>query len=90
MTYMFLYPLIPGALVFLIFTLTGIKKPDRISYNLYNSGIAALTIGSLLQGIFKIAGTSSSFIIVYWIAGFTLIGLGVIAFIRNHIIRAKT
>ena len=58
MTLMFLYPLVGGAAIYLVFGLI-FKKIDykslRIYFNIYNSGIATLTIGSLLKGIIVIA-----------------------------------
>ncbi|MDD3214712.1 MAG: hypothetical protein PHY64_13635, partial [Eubacteriales bacterium] len=54
MTLMFLYPLIGGALMFTLLSLskTAVEaKPRyRVYYNRYNSGIATLTAGSLLKG----------------------------------------
>ncbi|MGE4548332.1 MAG: hypothetical protein AB7C89_02140 [Intestinibacillus sp.] len=65
MTFMFLYPLVGGALVFL---LCGLRFPAlrrvrgyRLCYNAYHSGIATLTVSSFLHGILEIAGTSSPF-----------------------------
>jgi hypothetical protein len=66
MDYMFLYPLVGGAIVFLF---PRGKKNSRLGYNLYNSGLAALTAGALLRGIVEIAGTGSP-----WIACFTAVG----------------
>ena len=43
--------------------------PKRGSSNLYHSGIATLTIGSCLRGIFDIYGTTSDFIFLYWLVG---------------------
>ena len=77
MTWMFLYPLIGGAVLFL---LLGFLFPElnrfigyRIFFNLYNSGIAVLTVGSLLKGIMEIAGTSSSYLTLYYISGYVFV-----------------
>lgn len=84
MSLMFLYPLIGGALMFL---LLRFLKPTaevmpyyRRHYNLYNSGIATLITGSLLKGIFDIAGTSSPYTILFYIVGGLFILAGVIGF----------
>ncbi|WP_430839434.1 hypothetical protein [Clostridium nigeriense] len=55
----------------------------RISFNIYNSGIAALTVGSLLHGILEIAGTSSEYIMYYSILGWMAVGTGIISFFIN-------
>lgn len=70
---MFLYPLLLGALVFTVFVFAKIPKMNRLSFNIYNSGIATLTVGSCLHGIFVIAGTASSYQFVYTYIGISLI-----------------
>lgn len=80
MVYLFLFPFIGGVLVFV--TIGLLKKlpfPSRISLHLYNSGLATLWIGSCLQGVLEIYGTSSNYIAVYWIVGSILIMLGVVS-----------
>ncbi|MEG0772096.1 MAG: hypothetical protein RR409_02100 [Clostridium sp.] len=83
MTWMFLYPLIGGALIYFI-----IEKfmPHIIRFegyrgflNIHNSGIATLTIASFLKGIFEIAGTNSPFLQYFYIVGvaFLIVGLGI-------------
>ncbi len=78
MTYMFLYPLIGGSFVYLIMALFFSKlylfKGYRGIYNLYNSGIAVLTVGSMLKGVMEIAGTASLYIKFYYIVGYALLG----------------
>lgn len=82
MTYMFLYPLVGGAILLAVMLIQQKSQKEhayhRASYNLYNSAIASFTIGSMLQGIFEIAGTNSGFITVYYIAGFVLILLSIV------------
>lgn len=64
MTYLFMLPLILGVLpeitIYVISIL--IKKSiiiNRFTDNAYCSGVVALTISSMLRGIFDIAGVSS-------------------------------
>jgi hypothetical protein len=73
MDYMFLYPLVGGAIAFLFFR--G-KKKSRLGYNLYNSGLAALTVGALLRGIVEIAGTGSPWISCFTAAGWLFTAAG--------------
>lgn len=85
MSMMFLYPLLGGTL---IFTLAWIIIPhsDEVScyrffYNIYNSGVAALTVGSVLNGIFEIAGTSSPYTIAFFILGWTFSAFGLLEYL---------
>ncbi|MBN7772508.1 hypothetical protein [Clostridium aminobutyricum] len=84
MTWMFLYPLLGGAFFYVVMGVL-IPTANRINgyrkfYNLYNSGIATLTVGSFLNGILEIAGTSSPYTIFFYFAGGLLMAVGSIAF----------
>jgi hypothetical protein len=65
MDFMFLYPLLGGTAVFILLAAALPRLPERFrrisrtGYNLYHSGIAALTAAAMLTGIMEIAGTSS-------------------------------
>jgi hypothetical protein len=85
MTWAFLYPLIGGALFFL---LLGLLLPRinyfagyRLLYNSYNSGIAVLTVGSLLKGVMEIAGTNSPYLKMYTMIGYGFMAFGLIVII---------
>ena len=81
MTWLFLWPLVLG--VFPCLTLLLLKKlprPNRFTINAYNSGVAAVTVSSLLRGIFEIAGTASPLQTGLWIAGFVMTGAGIIGY----------
>jgi len=80
MTYLFAIPLIGGFIRILMCLILGKKSLHRFSKNAYNSGIATLTVGSLLKAVFEIAGTSSVYEIVFWIVGGLLIVIGIIGF----------
>lgn len=80
-------------LYFLIFLLV----PDisrfvayRIFYNIYNSGIATLSLGSFLKGIFDIAGTSSTYIAVFYAIGELLVAVGVVMLLVLAVNRKKS
>lgn len=85
MTWMFLYPLIGGALWFFLIVVAfpRIRKiyGYRLFFNLYNSGIAALTVGSFLQGVVEIAGTNSPYIVQYFRVGWLCATLSLIVFL---------
>lgn len=82
MTWMFLYPIVGGSLFFILieFLVPGIDRivGYRIFYNIYNSGIAVLTVASFTQGILEIAGTNSPYLTLYYRGGWLLIGSGLI------------
>ncbi len=59
MTYLGLIPLVLGSLPAFIFWRKNIPAPGYLSYHMYFSGVAALTMASCLRGIFDIAGNSS-------------------------------
>jgi hypothetical protein len=82
MTWMFLYPLAGGALYFFIigklFPRITHSVSCRVFLNLHNSGIASLTIASLLKGVFEIAGTNSPHLVYYNAAGWGFIAAGLL------------
>ena len=55
----------------------------RLLYNLYNAGIAALVIGSMIKGVLDIVGTTSPYTAVYFIIGWLLAGDGFSCFLWN-------
>ena len=62
MTWLFAWPFALGVLPSLYWgwrLQDGVPGPGRIPVNLYHSGVAAVTVSSLLRGIFEIAGTAS-------------------------------
>ncbi len=87
MSLMFLYPLIGGVLLFILLRIFVPYAVDikyyRLFVNCYNSGIATLTLASALDGVFEIAGTSSSYLIFFSVSGWLLIILGLITLITN-------
>jgi len=81
MVYLFLFPLIGGVLPFTLLRLTRHGAfPPRISFNLYNSGIATLAVGSAMQGALEIYGTTSNYMPVYWNVGIALIVMATILY----------
>ncbi|HEM3195812.1 hypothetical protein [Streptococcus suis] len=87
MHYMFCVPLIGGALLLGMLTL----KPNlsRVTFNLWNSGVATITAGCLLRGIINLSGRSTTLNQPYWYigAGFlvlSLVGLFINPSASNH------
>lgn len=90
MSLMFLYPLLGGVLPFM---LLGLLLPQadqarlyRFSANAYHSGIATLTIGSLLTGILQIAGTASPYLIGYSVTGWSLLVIGLSIYLASLLV----
>lgn len=73
MLYAFAVPLVGGVLSFLGMAFSRMTVPNRVSLNLYHSGIAALTTGFLFEGALEIYGTTNRLISVYWILGILFI-----------------
>jgi hypothetical protein len=86
MTYMFLIPLLGGSLVFAWCYLlqNRVKAPSRLSFNLYNSGIAWLTVGSCIKGVIEIAGYESDYITVFFVIGLFFLFFGLSAYMMQY------
>lgn len=89
MLYAFGFPLAGGAVPFSVLALYARRLPGRVSRNLYHSGIASLTVGSLMQGVLEIYGTTSRLLRVYWIAGAVLLLSGIAAYLAADIRTAR-
>lgn len=74
MIYAFAFPLVGGTLPFLVMSLARVHRiPSVFAQKLYHCGIATLTVGSIIQGVLAIYGTTNSLTPVYWLVGFLLI-----------------
>lgn len=76
MNFMFLWPLI--CLVIYIVLAVVKSAPNRFSENILNAGTATFTVGSMIRGIFEIAGTSSDYEMYFFILGGVLAVTGVV------------
>lgn len=75
MIFAFAVPLFLGALLYALL-LHFDKAPGRLFLNLWNAGVACLSVGSVFQGVLAIYGTTNALIVVYPIAGGILMLLG--------------
>ncbi len=83
MIYAFAYPLVGGALAFLIlFFVKTTRYPNNLACNLYHSGVATLTVGSIVQGVLEIYGTTNVLTDFYKIIGIPMVvaGIGIYLF----------
>lgn len=78
MLFAFVLPLFGCALPYSIMVLTEKRLPTKFTLRLWNSGIAILTVGSILQGVLEIYGTTNGLMLYYPIAGmfFCILGFG--------------
>lgn len=82
MLYAFAFPLVGGALVFLRMAYSRkVRIPNQTAQNLYHCSLAAWTVGSLLQGILDIYGTTNRLIKVYWITGAVLLAAALVSYL---------
>ncbi|MBF0779030.1 hypothetical protein [Streptococcus cuniculi] len=77
MHYLFAVPLIGGSLLLLAFYL--FPQLSRLSFNLWNSGVAVLTAGFLLRGIINLSGRSTTLDLPYWYIGGCLLLLTILS-----------
>ena len=81
MTFCFLPALVLGFLPFGLFYLAAIHAPGRLSYNLYNSGVAALTVGFVFKGVLEIYGTTNVRSEIYFAAAALFIAASAVSFV---------
>lgn len=81
MIYAFAIPLLGGVLPFMLTVMFNASEfPDRLSLNLYNSGIATLTTGSIVNGVLEIYGTDNPLVCAYVFSGVLFILAGIIVY----------
>ena len=74
MSYAFVFSLVLGVVGFIVFG--RLNLDNRIAFNLYNAGIATLTIGSILRGIIDIAGADTTYPVYYFFVGTVFVAIG--------------
>ena len=90
MIYAFVFPLAAGVLPFVLMFLSGHKRiPSRLTLNLYHSGIATLSVGSIMTGVMEIYGTTNDILQIYWIVGFGFIGISLLNYVIGLFKRKK-
>ena len=86
MIYAFAIPLIFGVGVYYMAYFWKIKKlPNKFENKTYNAWIATLTIGSIVEGVLQIYGTTNSKIYVYLIAGIVLLISSIISYLLRRV-----
>lgn len=85
MKYLSLIPFILGALIYSLALNFKKFKYSKLSFDLYNSAIYTLILGSLTQGIIELSGRSSNLTIIFFILSIILIISSLITFIIKQI-----
>ena len=86
MIYAFLFPLIMGTIIYIIIDKTKINdllNPQAMSF--YNSSILTFSLGSIIQGVLDIYGTTNKLVFYYLIVGIILLMISLIINIINNI-----
>ena len=85
MIYAFLIPLLLGTFPLLALTIRENRYPDHTALAAWNSGIVVLTVGCIVQGVLAIYGTTNRLMVVYPLAGATLLAFGIIRYLKGPI-----
>lgn len=86
MVYLFTIPLILGVIPqSIVYAKPKLETNNSWQKIIHNFAIATLISGSILQGIVEIYGTTSSFIIYFFIAGIIFLIVSMSLFIISHI-----
>lgn len=83
MMYAFAVPLVLGVLPMVVMLKRGRNIPSAFSMLIYHAGLAALTVGSVFQGVLEIYGTTNRLIAIYPIVGLTLSAIGASELLRD-------
>lgn len=89
MVFAFLIPLLGGLLPYTLFFFINKKThPSEITSDLYNAGIATLTISSIFRGVLEIYGTTrEAHLKTLFYSGIILLSLGLLSYIVLFIYR---
>lgn len=74
MSYAFVFSLVLGVIGFIV--LGWLNLDNRVAFNLYNAGIATLTVGSILRGVIDIAGADTTYPVYYFFVGAVCVAIG--------------
>ena len=87
MLYAFAFPLAGGTLPFLAISLFQKRYPETVARNIYHSGIATLTVGSIIQGVLEIYGTTNRLTGLYWLVGVILLFAGIMFYLGEGVLK---
>ena len=87
MLYAFAFPLAGGTLPFFAISLFQKRYPETVTRNIYHSGIATLTVGSIIQGVLEIYGTTNRLAGIYWLVGVILLLAGIMFYLGEGVLK---
>ena len=90
MIFCFMPPLILGSLPFFAIYLFGKGMPCRLAFNLYNSGIATITVGFIFRGVIEMYGTTNRLSHIYSLSGALFVAASLIVYIIDITRNKKT
>ncbi len=90
MVYAFGIPLLCGVMPNIIAAVIGAQKPHKVAYNLYNSGVATITVGCIFEGVLEIYGTVNDLVYVYLFMGVALFLAGIFVHFTLKIFNRKS
>ncbi len=76
MMYAFMVPLVLGTLLNAVLERMKAHAPAYITRQLWHTGVATLTLGLMVRGVFEIYGTANVLLNLYYIAGLILLLAG--------------
>lgn len=90
MIYAFAYPLVLGAFPSIIMAMLSRPCKDSVAFDLYVFAIAFATVGSLIDGVLEIYGTSNRYMVIFNVVSVLLLAASVILWIVKRIRHRKT
>jgi len=84
MVFLFLFPLLLGAVPFFLLSRVATDFPSKRARGAYHAGLATLATGSCVSGVLEIYGTTSPYLPVYWSVGGVLVLAGILQFFFIH------
>ena len=85
MIFAFVIPLLGGFVPSIIMYALKVKRCRAAADGLYRSGIAALTVGSIIKGVLEIYGTTNALSRLYLYVGAALTILGIVLFLWDKL-----
>ena len=76
MIYAFFFPLLLGAIPSFLLQRRGAAFPGRAAADCIDGGVAWLTVGSIVQGVLEIYGTTNPLVKAFWLIGAGLLLIG--------------
>ncbi len=85
MVYAFSVPLVLGTLLNAVLERVRMHMPGSLTRQIWHCGVATLTVGLLVSGVFEIYGAANPWINYYYIAGFVLLALSLsLYFVKDN------